>query len=468
MTNWEHEDQDNSFSLKKFEDMLKTDKVYFFDSDEFESIVLHYIDSGKIILAKRALKFALEQHPHSIKLRLIEVELYIVDGQMEKAQELLSDLKQLAPRDQEIDIQQASIYSKKGFHQKAIEILNQALEYTDDSSELYTMIGIEYMYLEAFEKAKQCFISSLEDCKDEYANLCNVVHCFDMLEQHHQAIEFLNNYIDDNTFSEIAWHQLGKEYVRINKLDEAIKAFDYAILLDEYFYGAHIEKAKALQLNHQYKDAIQSYSKVYELDDSAVFSFYHIGICYEKLFEFDLAEDSYLKALSNSPNYTDCWYALIDLKINQHQYRTALNYTEQAIRNTDDTDKQLWRRYACINYLLNDYANAALGCKRIIDLDEVDLDIYLLSADINLILQKYDYVKVILEKANEKLDFYSPEINYRLAGVYYLMDDDSKMIELLEQTLYHDVEGIQVFKDLFPEAAQMKEVKVLIGQYSRL
>lgn len=465
MINWDYEEQNNGYSLKKFEDMLKTDKVYFFDSEEFEAIVLHYIDNGKIILAKRALKFALEQHPNSIELRLIEVELYLIDNQIDKAQDLLSELKQIEPREQEIDIQQASIYSKKGFHQKAIEILKEALDYADDLSELYTMIGIEYMYLEEFEKAKKCFINSLDDCKDEHASLCNTIYCFDMLEQHHQAIDFLNSYIDINTFSEIAWHQLGKEYIRVGQLANAINAFDYAILLDEYFFGAHIERAKAFQLNNQYKEAIEGYFKVYELDNSAVFSLFYAGVCYEKIDEEKLAEDIYLKALSINPCYAECWYALIDLKINQNQYPKALSYIEKAIENIDD-NRHLWRRYVCVNYLSHNYTEAILGCERIIDLDEVDLDIYLLYADINLMLERYDQAKDVLEMADERLDFYSAEVNYRLAGVYYLMENDSKMIELLSQALYQDFSGVQVFKDLFPEAVKLKEVKALIAQYT--
>ena len=62
------EDENLGLSLSKFESMLKTNKVLFFDSEEFENIILHYMDSGKLNLAKKALKLALEQHPNSIKV----------------------------------------------------------------------------------------------------------------------------------------------------------------------------------------------------------------------------------------------------------------------------------------------------------------------------------------------------------------------------------------------------------------
>ncbi|MFK7004127.1 hypothetical protein V3467_09730, partial [Flavobacterium covae] len=60
-----HDEEDYSLSLSKFESMLKTNKILFFDSEEFEDIILHYMDIGKPILAKKALKLGLEQHPKS-------------------------------------------------------------------------------------------------------------------------------------------------------------------------------------------------------------------------------------------------------------------------------------------------------------------------------------------------------------------------------------------------------------------
>jgi len=66
----------NNFSLEKFESMLKTNSVLFFDSEEFEEIVHHYLENGKIALAKKATKLGLEQHPSSTNLKLFQIEMY--------------------------------------------------------------------------------------------------------------------------------------------------------------------------------------------------------------------------------------------------------------------------------------------------------------------------------------------------------------------------------------------------------
>jgi len=48
----EFDDFDNH-SISKFESMLKTNSFLFFDSNEYEEIIIYYIETGNIFLAKK-------------------------------------------------------------------------------------------------------------------------------------------------------------------------------------------------------------------------------------------------------------------------------------------------------------------------------------------------------------------------------------------------------------------------------
>ena len=99
-----NEEEDYNLSLSKFESMLKTNKVLFFDSEEFEEIILHYLDMGKAALAKKALKLALDQHPKSTGLKLVQVEMLVYDDKLELAEKLLNELFAIEPTNEEIYI----------------------------------------------------------------------------------------------------------------------------------------------------------------------------------------------------------------------------------------------------------------------------------------------------------------------------------------------------------------------------
>ena len=67
----QNSNQKKKVALSKFESMLKTNNVYFFDSTEFEEIIHYYLDTGRQSLANKAIKLGLEQHPTSINLKLL-------------------------------------------------------------------------------------------------------------------------------------------------------------------------------------------------------------------------------------------------------------------------------------------------------------------------------------------------------------------------------------------------------------
>ena len=68
---------DINFSIIKFEKMVKENTVLFFDSVEFENIISYYLDTGKLSLAKKALKLSLSQHPANTNLSLYQIEIFI-------------------------------------------------------------------------------------------------------------------------------------------------------------------------------------------------------------------------------------------------------------------------------------------------------------------------------------------------------------------------------------------------------
>ncbi len=140
------------------------------------------LEKGKISLAKKAIKLGLEQHPASTTLKLFKIEVYIFENNLILADELLNELYDLEPMNEEIYIQKANILSKQDKHDEAIRVLKSALDLTDDPSDLYSLIGMEYLFLDQFENAKLNFMDCLENDDRDYSALYNVIYCFDFLE----------------------------------------------------------------------------------------------------------------------------------------------------------------------------------------------------------------------------------------------------------------------------------------------
>lgn len=458
-----NEEEDYNLSLSKFESMLKTNKVLFFDSEEFEEIILHYLDMGKATLAKKALKLALEQHPKSTGLKLVQVEMLVYDDKLEIAEKLLNELYAIEPNNEEIYIQKANIYSKRDNHEKAVELLKIALKYTDDYADVYNLIGMEYLFMDNLELAKENFIKCLEEDTDDQAALYNVVYCFEFLDQNEEAIAFLDQYIDKNPYSEIAWHQSGRLNYGLKKYEEALRAFDYATLVDDEFLGAFMEKAKSLERLKRYEDAIEAYERTIELDDPTSYALLRIGKCYEKLGKKALAIKYFNKTVHEDPLLDKGWIAITDFYVRQKNFQKALFFVNKAL-NIDNQNRFYWKRFANINKEMNFFEEAEFGYRKAVEFGDTSLDTWLFWVDILQFLGEFDSAIQTLLQATE---FYPEEyeIEYRLAGLYFMLHDDKKGKFHISNGLRLNFKNHTILEELFPVIWNKKMVQNAINKY---
>jgi tetratricopeptide (TPR) repeat protein len=458
-----HEEDDYNVSLSRFESMLKTNKAFFFDSEEFEEIILHYLDMGKASLAKKALKLALEQHPRSTGLKLVQIEMLIYDDKLEVAEKMLNELYAIEPHNEEIYIQKANIYSKRDQHEKAIEELEKALEFTDDYADVFNLMGMEYLFMDNLELAKYNFIKCLEVDVEDQAALYNVVYCFEFLDQQKEAIVYLENYIDKNPYSEIAWHQQGRLSYSIKNYENALRCFDYATLIDDEFIGAFMEKGKSLEKLKRFEEAIEAFNRTIELEDPTSYALLRIGKCHEKLGNKAEAIKFYNQTVHEDPLLDKGWIAITDFYIRLKNYQKALFYVNKALA-IDNENQLYWKRYANINRQMNFYEEAEFGYRKAVEFGDTQLDTWLFWVDILQFLGEFDSaIQTLLQAAEFFPDEY--QVEYRLAGMYYLLQQNDKGKFHLTNGLRLNSNNSTLIAELFPVVWNKKIVQNVITKH---
>ena len=461
----DHEEEDYNLSLNRFESMLKTNKVFFFDSEEFEEIILHYLDMGKTNLAKKALKLGLDQHPKSTGLKLVQVEMLVYEDKLDAAEKLLNELHAIEPHNEEIFIQRASIYSKRDNHEKAVACLQEALNYTDDFADVYNLLGMEYLFMDNLEAAKASFIKCLEEDIMDQSALYNVVYCFEFLEQNKEAIAYLKTYIDRNPYSEIAWHQSGRLYYGMKDYENAVQAFEYATYIDDTFVGAFMEKGKALERLSRYEEAIVCYNQTIALDDPTSYALLRIGKCYEKLGKRVEALDFFNQTVHEDPLLDKGWIAITDFYIREKNHQKALFYVNKALA-IDDQNRGYWKRFATINKAINCIEEAEYGYRKAVENGDFELDTWLFWVENLQCLGEYDNAIQSLIQASE----YYPEeyeIEYRLAGLYFTQKKDEKGLFHLANGLRLNYTNHTLIATLFPKIWEYPIVQKYILKFQK-
>ncbi|SDH72974.1 tetratricopeptide repeat protein [Winogradskyella thalassocola] len=461
----QYSQDDENFPLTRFESMLKTNNILFFDSNEFENIIHHYLENGKIPLSKRAIKLGLEQHPTSINLRLFQVEILVIENKFKEADDLLDRLHNIEPTNEEIFIQKANVLSKQDKHQQAIDTLLIAIELShtpEDDADLYALVGMEYLFLDKFENAIIYFKKCLESDTSDYSALHNIVYCYDFLNQHSEAIDYLNLYLNTNPYCEVAWHQLGRQYFTIKDYAKANTALDFAIISDDTFIGAYIEKGKVLEKLEKYEEAIDNYKISLALDDPTSFALLRIGQCYAKLEQEDLAIQFFKKTIHEDALLDKGWIAITKFYMKRLNYQKALYYINKAVI-IDSENVKYWKLYAAVNKRLNFLEEAERGYKRTLDLGNYELDTWLNRSDVLTTLGEYEAAIFNLLQASE---FYpeSAEVEFRLAGLYFTVHQSEEGRFHLKNATRLNIDYNFIISELFPQLTDKPLIKAIISE----
>lgn len=448
-------------SLLKFEEMLKTNEVYFFDTTEFEEIIHYYLDEGNNSMAKKAIYLALEQHPDSVDIKLIQAEIMIFEEEFDKAYQMLENLKAIYPSNEEVYIQIANLLSKKDKHLEAIENLKIAEKYTQDLADVASLMGMEYLYLDDYKKSRKHFSVCLELDVEDYQALYNIIYCYEMDSLHTEAISFLDTYINKNPYCEVAWHQKGRQHYVLKDYEEALRSFDYAVVIDESFIGGYVEKAKTLEKLERYNEAIKNYEITLGLDDPTAYAYLRIGECYKKKGDITKAIQFYKKAVHEDPLLDKGWMVLAVINNEQESYNKALHYVKKALA-LDETNVYYWRYHAEVNLRLKFYEEAARSFEKCIALDDSGVEIWITLADVWMFVgEKIKALNVLIKAKKQHQNF--AEIEYRLGCLLYLQGKKKEAFLHLKSALSLDLDYYLEMEQLYPTVFNDLEVQTIIS-----
>ena len=442
--------------------MLKTNSFLFFDSNEYEEIIVYYIEIGNIFLAKKAISLALKQYPDSTILSLLHIEVLLLNNEVVKAEQIALKIYEIEPLNPEILIQKAKIYSKKKNHIKAIELLEEIKENSDLYYDALSLIGKEYLFIDDFENAKNIFIKCLKQDDFDYSVLNNILYCFDSIGDSKSTIKYLNSFLETNPYSEIAWHQLGKQYVKDKRYEEALSAFDFAIISDDSFVGAYIEMAKILEKLNRINEAIEKYEISIGINQPTTFALYRIGRCHYKLGNNDLALSYFIQTIEEDPIHDKAWMSIAIIYYNKNDFNESKNNLLKALEIDSDKIKY-WELYAKINVKIDNFEEVELAIKEILSLGKLDVNtLTFLTQTLIKIPENESLIKGLLKSINLFPKSAENEINYLLSAIYFKILDNENAISHLKKAYFYNPANYNYFKELFPVIPKLHVFKNML------
>lgn len=444
--------------VKRFEKMVQNDAFEFFDTEEYQDIVVYYIEKDNLFMAKKALDYALHQYPMELDILVIQAEIFIVEGKFDTALELLNQLEQKDDKHYEVLYQKGVAYSRKGKHRQAIDYFFRASSQTIEKDEAFINVGIEYIFLQEYPHAMEYFQKALKYQPLEMVALQNLLFCYEVQNLHQAGIDFLNEFIDKYPYNDWAWQQLGKFYFNINEFEKSAEASDMAIVINPKSLHAYLEKASALERAKKYKDAVETYLVFTELFKPTSYVYSRLGYCYLELGKTTLSKEYFEKALELDPKFELVLLYLVEIYIATGDFQLAKESIEKVIA-IDPSNAVYWKKRGFICIETKDLDQACESFGKAIDRGENSVEVHLLYAQFLLFLDRADEAIEVLKNIEEK----APAVAYVyfIAG-YYDLGQIDLALEYLYKLMERDPEEIVVLYDRFPEIWQKEEVQKII------
>jgi len=445
----------------RFEKMVEDGGSLYYEVDELEELLEHYIINQRVELAFRVIGIAGTQYPGNKQLAIKEAELLSITGKHEEALELLSEIELLESFNPDYYLAKATVLSQGGNYKNAIDSLFKALEFARDEHDLiYLNLAIEYQNMEDYPRAIEFLKKSLTLNYDSEDALYELAYCFELSRNYDDAVLTFNKIIDHSPYNAHAWFNLGASYQALGQFEKALVALDYVLIIDEDFHAAYFNKAMVLVKLERYSEAIELYKRAlsFEILDSLIY--FYIGDCYDNLEDYKNALLYFEKAIKKDAAMAEGWIGASSSLDMLERELEALEYAKRAVE-IDNKNGDYWCFLAGLEMKYDLPYDAVNSFEKAIEMGYLLEDVWEDYAQLCLTLKDQELAKSVVDRGqaihaeNKLLQVYRSIIHYR--------DREEDMgFELLVQTLMQEPKLIEEFILFYPQAMELEEIQFLI------
>jgi tetratricopeptide (TPR) repeat protein len=439
--------------IRRFEDMVKRGEQSFFDVDELEVVIEHYMEFRETRKAKAALQYAAQLYPNHLNLKLRHAQILANNGQPVKSVPILRDLLAIEPHNEEVHLTLGSVYSHMTEHRLAIQHYEQALLFadTDTRRDIRIDIALEFENLGSWKEAIRNLKEALaEDPLNETA-VYELAFCFERTRQFKHAAAFYEQYLNEQPYSFAAWYSLGNALQQCGLYTKAIDAYDYAIAIEDAFSPAYHQKAEALVSMERYADALETYHETLKFEDVSPATQCYMGECLERLGRLDEASEYYKASLVLDPAFPDAFIGLGVLADLRGNLQEACAQFERAIA-LEPMHADYYLLLATANKKLSNHELAETLYARGLALEPTHEELWFERVDNMQVWFKHEEALALAEKALSHIVDAVP-IMYRQFISQYALGQFAQAFDFLEHLLTHHFDGATDLLNLIPALA---------------
>lgn len=342
-------DKEQEKLIKRYETARNAEKSIYLDNDEIETLLSYYLDGqANDTEAEYLADMALRLHPDDDLSKLMKVRVLMYREKNAEALELLNQIN-----DEELNMMRylfmGRIYIGMGNIDMGNEMLHKFYGVSDredrEQGFVYMDIADSYSYSvpdnRFIDKVLYYQLKAYE-CNPGNMDFINeIAFTYHKKGNQKKCIEFLNRLIDLDPYSLSAWHDIGVAYILNDEPGKALDAFEYALAIEPEDYNTNLQKSALLLKMEKYDEAIESYKRTYEVDDSFVSPLEGIADCYKLKKEYEKVLETANRIIEKYSEIVSGYYYAAEGLFGLGRFRQAVNMADKALKIDDDDEDVL-------------------------------------------------------------------------------------------------------------------------------
>jgi tetratricopeptide (TPR) repeat protein len=451
--------------IRRYENAVQKRSKDYFDEEEFEAIIDHYLNINKSVEAITAVDRASKQYPYSTDLKLRHADILIVKGDASRALQILQTAEQMDGCSGDVLFLKGRAYVKLGNFNAANECFEKGWQAEDDDEEREWKCFIsagDWIDVKEYKLAIHCFKKIIDNNPEHEQALNDIAYCYDRLGDSQTAIQYYNDCIAVNPFSDAAWYNLGNVHNSHERYEEALQAFDFAIAVNPQNSSALYNRAATLIELERFSDAIESFKEYMQFDINNAQALCAIAECYENINAPAKALKYYMSAIKIDPECADAYYGKGLIMIDRTHYDAALECLHRAI--CIKPKAEYFYGMGVLMLRINADDVALMAFRRSAELDPYDIESWLIVSELVGSTDLRGALGVL-----DEAHVHNPHkvvVFFRKAALYYILKDKKSCLASLEQALKLSGEtDSDDFLTICPEAVKDKRIKALYARY---
>lgn len=444
-----------------FERVSKAGAIQYIDIDEMETVIDFYLESNDVESVQKAVSYAERLFPNSNEIKLRRAHMYSVQGNPQGALSLLKEILRREPGNTDAEYAMGIVYGMLGQSQRAIQYYQLASADGCELGLLYGNMADEYYKLEQYDKAVAYYKKAIAENPDEERSMYNLLSIYDEQNRIDDIVDYFRQQTKKHPYSVCAWMAYGHACLRLDLYEQAIEAYEYAIVIDKTFVQAYFclcdayhsagNNAKAVAVLHECLDYSEDKSWIY----------FSIGMIYMESLNIASAIVYFRKTVQDDPYYGDAWQMLGQCYMRDGDLYTALEMSERAV--SVNPQSTLYMRQAAGLYdQIGDTEKADSLYQYTLHLDGALDDCWLDYSDFLIRHERYDDAINILDKGIAKAIF-QHEFNVRLAVCYFKTGRRNYLFNALRACMADSEYSEQELFTLCPEMQSDPDVVAIVS-----